>query len=210
MEHGGNWGESVVRVSIYIEGGGDSAKLDQVFRAGWRDFFTSAGLAGRLPAVVRCGDRANAFRRFSVAVREAGDDELPILLVDSEGPVKDDQPTWEHLRDSDGWRQPAGADDNQAYLMVQAMEAWLLADRDALREYFGRGFNENRLPAQNDPEQIPVDRLESSLRSASGNCGQQYAKGAVSFEILGQVDACKVAKKCRHAKDLLDHLRTVR
>ena len=209
MEHGGNRGESVVRVSIYIEGGGDSAKLNQIFRTGWRDFFTSAGLTGRLPAVVRCGDRANAFRRFSVALREVGDNELPVLLVDSEGPVKEDQSAWEHLQHSDGWRQPALADDHQAYLMVQAMEAWLMADWDALREYFGRGFNENRLPGQSDPELIPHNSLESTLKDASSGCGRQYAKGTVSFEILGRVDASKVENRCSHAKVLLDHLRSL-
>ncbi|MCY4366234.1 MAG: DUF4276 family protein [Chloroflexi bacterium] len=199
----------MVRVSIYIEGGGDSAKLNQIFCTGWRDFFTSAGLTGRLPAVVRCGDRANAFRRFSVALREAGDNELPILLVDSEGPVKEGQSTWEYLRDNDGWRPPAGAYDNQAYLMVQAMEAWLMVDRDALRDYFGRGFNENRLPGQSDPEQIPQNTLESSLKDASAGCGRQYVKGPVSFEILGRVDADKVKERCSHAKILLDHLRSL-
>ena len=209
MEHGGNRGKPVVRVSIYIEGGGDSAKLNQIFRTGWRDFFTSAGLTGRLPAVVRCGDRANAFRRFSVALGEAGENELPILLVDSEGPVREDQSTWEYLRDKDGWRPPAGACDNQAYLMVQPMEAWLMADRDALREYFGRGFNENRLPGQSDPEQIPQNALEPSLKDASAGCGRQYAKGTVSFEILGRVDPGKVEERCGHAKVLLDHLRSL-
>ena len=209
MEHGGNWGESVVKVSIYIEGGGDSAKLHQIFRTGWRDFFTSAELTGRLPTLVRCGDRANAFRRFSVAVREAGDNELPILLVDSEGPVRDGQSTWEYLRDNDGWRRPAGADDNQAFLMVQAMEAWLLADRDALREYFGRGFNENRLPRQTDPERVPKDDLAPALERASADCRRQYAKGPVSFEILGMVNAAVVVARCRHAKALIDHLRSL-
>lgn len=199
----------MVRVSIYIEGGGDSAKLNQIFRTGWRDFFTSAGLTGRLPTVVRCGDRANAFRRFSVAVREAGDNELPVLLVDSEGPVREGRPAWEHLKCSDDWRPPAGADDNQAYLMVQAMEAWLVADRDALREYFGRGFNENRLPGQSDPEQIPQNRLESSLKDATSGCGRQYAKGTVSFEILGRVDAGKVEERCTHAKALFEYLRSL-
>ena len=199
----------MVRVSIYIEGGGESGKLNHVFRTGWRDFFTSAGLTGRLPAVVRCGDRANAFRRFSVALREAGDNELPILLVDSEGPVRDGQSAWEHLQKSDGWRQPASAGDSHAYLMVQAMEAWLMADRDALREYFGRGFNENRLPRQTDPEQISPNSLESSLKNASSGCGRQYAKGTVSLEILGRVDTGKVEERCSHAKVLLDHLRSL-
>ena len=209
MEHGGNRGESVVRVKIFVEGGGRGDKNNSLFRAAWMNLFTSAGLAGRLPTVVRCGDRAGAFRRFSDAVRKAGDDDLPILLVDSEGPVEEGKSVWGHLQDRDGWRRPAGVDDNQAYLMVQAMEAWLLADRDALREYFGQGFNENRLPGQNDPEQIPVAGLESSLRSASANCRQQYAKGVVSFQILGLVNADRLAERCRHAKALFDYLQSL-
>ena len=207
MEHGGNWGESVVRVRIFIEGGGGGDRDDSLFRTKWSKFLASAGLSGRLPKVVRCGDRARAYRRFSDAVRKAGGDEVDILLVDSEGPVKEDQSTWEYLRDNDGWHQPDGADDNQVYLMVQAMEAWLMADRDALREYFGRGFNENRLLGQSDPEQIPKNTLESSLKDASSGCGRQYAKGTVSFEILGRVDAGKVEERCSHAKALFNYLR---
>ena len=199
----------MVRVSVYIEGGGSGAKLNQIFRTGWRDFLMSAGLTGRLPTVVRCGDRANALRRFSVAVREAGDNELPVLLVDSEGPVGEGESAWEHLQHNDGWRPPVGADHSQAYLMVQAMEAWLIADWDALRGYFGRGFNENRLPGQSDPELIPPNRLVSSLKDASSECGRQYAKGMVSFEILGRVDARKVEERCSHAKTLFGYLRSL-
>ena len=199
----------MVRVRIFIEGGGGGDRDDSLFRTEWSKFFASAGLSGHLPKVVRCGDRARAFRRFSDAVKKAGRDEIIILLVDSEGQVKEDQSTWEYLRDNDGWRTPAGADDNQAYLMVQAMEAWLMADRDALREYFGQGFNENRLPGQSDPEQIPKNMLESSLKDASSRCCRQYAKGTVSFEILGRVDAGKVEERCSHAKALFDYLRAL-
>ena len=125
------------------------------------------------------------------------------------GRVKEDQSTWEYLRDNDGWSQPHGADANQAYLMVQAMEAWLVVDRDALHGYFGRGFNENRLPGQSEPEQIPLNRLESSLKDASAGCSRQYAKGTVSFEILGLVDARNVEERCSHAKALFDYLRSL-
>ena len=198
----------MVGVRIFIEGGGGGDRNDSIFRTEWSRFFASAGLSGRIPKVVRCGDRARAFRRFSDAFRKAGD-EIIILLVDSEGPVKEGQSPWEYLRDNDGWLRTAGADDNQAYLMVQAMEAWLMADRDALREHFGRGFNENRLPEQSAPEQIPLDRLESSLKDASSGCGRQYAKGTVSFEILGRVDASKVEERCSHAKALFGYLRSL-
>ena len=84
-----------------------------------------------------------------------------------------------------------------------------MADRDTMREYFGWGFNENRLPGQSDPEQIPQNTLESSLKGASSGCRRQYAKGTVSFEILGRVDASKVEQRCSHAKALFDYLRSL-
>lgn len=39
-----------------------------------------------------------------------------------------------------------GAEDHSLHLMVQCMEAWLVADPDCLKAYYGRGFNERRLP----------------------------------------------------------------
>ena len=204
-----NWGQSVVRVSIYIEGGGTSNSLGRTFRSAWGDFFASAGFAGKQPAIKRGGGRRQTFDSFVEAARKAGPDELPILLVDSEGPVPDGQSTWQYLQDKDSWRQPAGTDEDSAYLMVQAMEAWLLADREAVRDYFGQGFNESRLPRLTDPELIAKGDLESSLRAASAGCRRQYDKGAVSFEILGRVNAAAVASRCRHAKALFDYLRSL-
>ena len=93
--------------------------------------------------------------------------------------------------------------------MVQATEAWLLADGEALRDYFGQGFNESRLPGQTNPEHIPKGELESTLRAASADCRRQYAKGTISFEILGRVNAAVVESRCRHAKALFDYLRSL-
>ena len=198
-----------MKVTIYIEGGGSNNKLGTLFKRAWRDFFASAGFAGRLPVIKRGGGRSQTFASFAKAVRQAGPDELFILLVDSEGPVRAGQSAWEHLQISDGWRRPAGADDNSVFLMAQAMEAWLLADRDALREYFGQGFNESRLPQRRDPEDVPKDELEPSLRQASADCSQQYAKGPVSFAILSKLDAGKVAERCRQAGALFGYLRSL-
>lgn len=91
--------------------------------------------------------------------------------------------------------------------MVQAMEAWLLADRDALRRYFGRAFNENSLPNVGNLEDVTVRSLETSLRTSSSNCSKQYSKGPTSFEILAVVNANHVAARCQHAKSLLDYIR---
>ena len=199
----------MVKATIYIEGGGEGRRSRELFRTAWRNFFRTAGLAGRLPVVVRGSSRNNTFDQFETAVEAARPDELPLLLVDSEGPVAPGRSVWQHLRQQDGWQQPAGASVEHAFLMVQSMETWLLADPDALRSYFGPSFRANRLPQRPDLENIPkVDALRF-LENATASCSRQYTKGTVSFEILGQINANRVAERCPYAKRLLDYLQSL-
>ena len=199
----------MVEVTLFIEGGGGSDLQGRHFRPAWRSFFQSTGLAGRLPAVVRGGSRNDTFARFATAVKDARPEELPILLVDSEGPVAPGHSVWEHLRQQDGWQRPAGASPEQAFLMVQSMETWLLADPAALQTYFGQSFRAGQLPQRPDLESIPKDDALRFLENATAGCSKQYAKGNVSFEILGRINANRVADRCPYAKSLLDYLRSL-
>src|SRR5271163_2560153 len=107
-------------VKVYVEGGGDHNKaLQSESRRGFSEFFRKAGLVGRMPRVVACGGRRNAYESFRSSQENPGRNEHPILLVDSEAPVAD-QP-WDHvrLRDGDRWERPAGASEDQIHLMVQ-------------------------------------------------------------------------------------------
>jgi hypothetical protein len=124
-----------VTVKIYVEGGGDHNKaLHTQCREGFSKFFQRAGLEGRMPRVVACGGRQQAYNAFRTAHANAVADSLPILLVDCEAPVIGNDP-WEHvrLRPGDGWSRPSGATEDQLHLMVQTMEAWFYADRDELQ-----------------------------------------------------------------------------
>ena len=124
-------------VKIYVEGGGDGSLLDSLFREGWANFFKAAGLSGRMPRVIRGKGRQNTYKLFNTAVEHPTPDTLPLLLVDSEDPVLPNHTPWEHLKRRDGWDQPAGAGADDAFLMVQVMETWFLADLQAVRTYFG-------------------------------------------------------------------------
>lgn len=75
----------MVRVRLIIEGGGEGRRQIGTFRAAWRNFFQSAGLTINQLNIVRGGSRNRTFDRFLSALRNAEADELPILLVDSEG-----------------------------------------------------------------------------------------------------------------------------
>ena len=195
----------MVRAMLYIEGGGEGRDLGARFREGWNAFFKSAGLASKTK-VVRGGGRRRTFNLFVTAIENNRPNVVPILLVDSEDPVAAGHTVWQHLSARDGWQRPSNAGD-QAFLMVQAMETWFLADRDALRKYFGARFRQNALKKWPDLEAVPKPTVLGALKRATAKCTKHYAKGKVSFELLAHIDPDLVATACPHAKALLNRLR---
>ena len=196
-------------VALYVEGGGDNRRQSAQFREGWTKFFAAAGLGGRMPRVVRGGSRKQTFDRFAKDVAGRRPDVIPLLLVDSEDSISPDHSVWQHLQAHDGWDRPteAGADD--AFLMVQVMETWFLADRDTLRRYFGAQFAENALRQWPALEAVPKQTVLDALQRATAQCQKRYAKGKVSFELLTRVDPTRVEAACPHAKALLDRLKSL-
>ena len=180
-----------MKVSLYIEGGGESRSLQIECRAGFRKLFECAGFMGRMPKTHACGSRNRAFDDFNSALRIAEADEYPVLLVDSEGPVT--LPAWQHLA-RDGWVRPNGVDDDQAQLMVQCMETWCVADRAALRAFFGQCLVPNALPPLNGLEERAKDDVQARLANATRPCGRDraYAKGNRSFKLLGSLDPAEL------------------
>ena len=78
--------------------------------------------------------------------------------------------------------------------MVVCMESWFLADKEALAEFFGQGFNAGALPKREDVEAISKDDVYRCLQRASANCKTKapYGKGEHSFRILKLVALEKV------------------
>ena len=154
---------------IYIEGGGDrDENLARVFRRSWTKFFAAAGLEGRMPRVVRGGGRARTFDLFRTAIGRPRPGQVPLLLVDSEAAVAPGHSAWQHLDASDGWERPEGARDEQAFLMVQVMESWFLADRNAMGRYFGARFRENTLRQWPNLENVSKRDVEALHGSRTG------------------------------------------
>ena len=194
---------------VYIEGGGDrNENLERLFRRWWTKFFGAAGLRGRLPRVVRGGSRNRTIKLFLKAVSAPDPGRVPLLLVDSEGPVQEGRSVWQHLRAREKQIPPCEASDDRAFLMVQVMETWFLADRAALRQHFGPHFREDSLQQWPRLEGVPKATVIDALRNASKDCPSPYAKGSVSFQLLEKVNPGLVEAACPHAKRLLDCLRT--
>ena len=194
----------MVSTRLYVEGGGDSKTLKTACRKGFRSLLEKAGLTGRLPRIVAAGSRRNAYESFKTA--HGRGDENVMLLVDAEGPVTADGP-WRHLKTRDGWDRPDGATDEQCHLMVEVMESWFLADREALEAFYGQGYRSNALPPNQDVEQIPKrDVLDGLAQSARSSTKGGYDKGAHSFRILEKLDPEKVRDAAPHADRFLSVL----
>lgn len=195
-----------MNMKVYVEGGGDGRELRAKCREGFSAFFRKTELAGQMPRVVSCGDRKQTYDKFHKALTNATNDDFIVLLVDSERPVKDTP--WLHLKNRDNWDKPPGATDDNAHLMVQCMEAWFMADKETLAEFFGTGFNEGGLPARLDVEGIPKDDINNGLRMATRQCKPkgEYHKGRHSFAILGRLNPQKVIEASPYAQRLVDTL----
>lgn len=192
-------------IRVYVEGGGDGKDTKANFRKGFGEFLRSLREMARSGSVrwnlIACGSRENAFRDFGIALK-THPQAINILLVDSEGPVTA-ATRWDHLNFRDGWVKPSEAEEQRCHLMVQAMEAWFLADLDVLKAYYGRGFNPNPIPKHTDVETIPKDRLEFILKEASrGTSKGEYHKIRHGCKLLERVDPVLVRSHAHHCETL--------
>lgn len=205
-------------VKIFIEGGGDSDAQYSKFREAMRVFLEKAGVKGRMPRMLFCGGRKEAFDDYKTEIK---DGKSAYLLVDSEEAVADVFQTgedktkwnpWGHLkqRTGDNWDRPEKAKDTNCHLMVQCMESWFLADKATLKQFFGQGFKENQLPKEgNSIEKINKDQIYKALKAATGDCKTKapYGKGTHSFEILAKIDPAKVTEASPWAKRFIETLK---
>ena len=147
------------------------------------------------------------FNRFSTAVRSCQAEDVCVLLVDAEAPVTSGSAI-QHLHSRDGWDLPT-LDRHRVFLMVQAMEAWFLADREALAEFYDGGFLANSLPGSpTNIEAILKDDLEPALKHASKptNTKREYHKVKHGFALLALIDPAKVGNASPHARRLNEFL----
>lgn len=160
-----------------------------------------------MPGILACGSREDAFKDSRVALKEGEASEVPLLVVDSEAPVRSNSSPWQHLRSHDNWDRPSGAEERHAHLKVQCMESWFLADVSALELFFGSGFRSVSVSRRHNIEHIPKDDVFKQLDSASrGSRKGAYRKSDHSFALLSLIDPEKVILRSPFAKRLIDTL----
>ena len=197
-----------MNVAIYMEGGGPRAGSRAELRQGMDEFLAEVKEACRARSwnwrLVCCGARKEAYKRFrnARANRDAG---IVVLLVDSEGPVGVSTSAG-HLAARDGWDLD-GVDDDFVHLMVQTMEAWIVADPDALGAYYGRDFRKNALPRQQNLEDVSKRDVAKALDRATRHSQKgRYHKIRHARHLLQRIDPAAVRRRCRHCARMFEIL----
>ena len=186
-----------------VEGGGGGSQTQAAVREGFQRFLQDIVRTARSQKVrwqiVACGPRQAAFENFLLAL-DIHPDAFNVLLVDSEGPVNHGPK--EHLKSQDGWNLPDISAEHY-HLMVQMMEAWLVADRDALSSFYGQRFNVNAILRNPNVEQISKQDLESALKEATRHTAKgEYHKIHHGPKILSQLDVARVRRAATHCDRL--------
>ena len=198
-------------VAIYMEGGGDTANTRRRLRRGMDGFLRELKAKCRESRwnwrMTPSGGRDETLRDFDNARRRARPGEVVVLLVDSEAPISAASPA-AHLRtEARQARRLKGAPDDAVHLMVQTMETWIAADREALESYYGRGFDGNALPKAADLETIGKDDVAGALARATRRTGKgSYKKIEHASGLLARIDPAKARRRCRHCDRLFSVL----
>ncbi|WP_341736953.1 DUF4276 family protein [Microcoleus sp. CAWBG640] len=150
---------------------------------------------------IMSGSRRDACDDFLMSV-ESYPESFNVLLVDSESPVSESHTPWEHLRsrkEDQPWiLDSLGIDDACCHLMVQTMEAWFIADIDALNKFYNGGFKADYLREKlenQSVEKVLKYNLTKWLKSATDETSKgKYHKTRHAPKLLALLDIDKVRK----------------
>ena len=193
-------------ITIFMEGGGRGLATKNRLRRGMDAFLREPRQAASARSwrwqVVCCGDRGRAFKAFREEIQH-GAPGVAVLLVDSEDPVM--AATFrEHLERRDRWTFEFASED-RIHLMVQTMETWIVADRAALKAYYGEGLDEHELLGLDELE--TASAVGKALERATRHTGKgEYRKIGHASDLLRRIDPETVRKRCPACRRLFETL----
>lgn len=191
----------VTEIRLYIEGGGETRGMQAPLREAFQTFLAPLREQARARrvgwSVVLCGGIGQTFDAFTNAL-EDHPNALNILLVDADAPVEDGRTPAQHLASMHQWRVQPDASKG-CHLMVQVMESWFVADRQALRLFYRSALVESALPATTNIETVPKDDIMAALDKATRG---SYHKGKHAPKLLGLLDCETVKAASPHCRGL--------
>lgn len=213
----------MTEIEVFVEGGGHNTTLQAELRQGFDALFRAEKTrASERRVSLRftcCGGRQEAYDAFMDSLNRRRK-KIGALLVDSEtsiAPASEDLAVdaairVKHLRQksaSDGRGQGDGwsllnVQSERIHLMVQCMEAWIVADPDALAAIYKQNLNAKKLPKRPNLEDEPKSDIYRKLESATDG---KYTKINDASKLLALIDPNKVSERCPRFSIFRDWLR---
>ena len=186
----------LTEIRIYFEG-------DDSLKRGFHAFFAELVTMARDKRikVYFIAAEGTPARDFAIAIR-SHPNAWNILLLDTDGP--DTGNLSASLCAEQGWEKPH---EESIFWMVEMMEAWFHADKDALETFYGNGFKRNALKANPKVEQISKKDLKDGLSAATRNTtkGDYYDnKTRDGPELLARIDPRRVREAAPNCRRLFD------
>jgi hypothetical protein len=184
----------VNEIRIYFEGNED-------LRPGFMNFFSEIRDAAKNRRFrFRLVDSGSKPIDDYITALESNPRAWNFVLIDSEGPYNE-----KLLRQR---CKNEGLEDSHfesVFWMVQMMESWFLADREALKQYYDQRFRDNSLPPNPKIEAILKEDITKGLKRATKNCkkGEYHKRDHAPF-ILSKLNPELVKQASPHCRRIFD------
>lgn len=195
-------------IKLYVEGGGKGTSKNATIRMqqGFDSFFKELKAIAQDKKIsfriIPSSNTQTTYDDFTLSVKTSPQS-FNMLLVDSDEAVEENETSRAFLqRKYKKWKLDA-IQDEQCHLMVQIMEAWFIADIDALKKFYGQNFKESAIPKNKNVEAIEKDKVEKALKAATAKTSKgEYQKISHGGKLLEIIDSIKVRKAARHCERL--------
>ncbi|EAL2460378.1 DUF4276 family protein [Campylobacter lari] len=187
------------KIPIFIEGGG-KRNLNISLRLAFRELMNKYEIDSECFDIVAGKSRSETIKSYQDDPRE-----IKVLLVDSETIIKEGVDKFCHIKKCYPKINFKEKDKKNIFFMVVCMESWIVSDINCVKEYFGKGFKENKINNINIVNK-DKDYIFKMIDDSTKECKIQYKKN-ISFEILSTADVNKIVSNNCYAKEFFDFLK---